>query len=143
MPNPATPSRLVTKKLTAATPAPSVAGGWSLRATPPASLSSSPAPGDAPTAQPQPQLSVKPPSSADALRHPTLVSSTSALSIDSRVSATASRDQSPAKAWGSVPIPTSELGRNLQDFPTAAEAAADVSEGWYIHLTASLMMGSS
>ncbi|KAG8697630.1 hypothetical protein FRC09_007744 [Ceratobasidium sp. 395] len=125
MPNPATPSRLVTKKLTAAAPTSSTSGGW-LRATPPASLSSSPAPGDAPTAQPPP--SVKPLGLADALKRPTLVSSTSALSTDSRPSAVTSRDQSPVKAWASVSVPTGDLGRNLQDFPTAAEAAADHSE---------------
>ncbi|KAG9104944.1 hypothetical protein FRC06_005011 [Ceratobasidium sp. 370] len=127
MPNPATHSRLVTKKLTTATPVPSVSGGWSLRATPPASLSSSPAPGDAPAAQLHP--SAKPLGPADALKRPTLVSSTSALSTDSRPSAVTSRDQSPVKAWASVPVPTGDLGRNLQDFPTAAEAAADHSEG--------------
>ncbi|KAG8747993.1 hypothetical protein FRC10_009745 [Ceratobasidium sp. 414] len=127
MPNPATPSRLVTKKLTTATPAPSVSGGWSLRATPPASLSSSPAPGDPPAAQLHP--SAKPPGPADALKRPALVSSSSALSTDSRPSAVTSRDQSPVKAWASVPVPAGDLGRNLQDFPTAAEAAADHSEG--------------
>ncbi|KAG9126915.1 hypothetical protein FRC07_001421 [Ceratobasidium sp. 392] len=126
MPNPATPSKLVTKKLTVATPTPTASGGWSLRATPPASLSSSPAPGDAPAAQPLP--SVKPPGPADALKRPTLVSSTSALSTDPRPSAVTSRDQSPVKAWALVPAPAGDPGRNLRDFPTAAEAAADHSE---------------
>ncbi|KAG8710858.1 hypothetical protein FRC08_016628 [Ceratobasidium sp. 394] len=126
MPNPAAPSRLVTKKLTTTTPAASVSGGWSLRPTPPASLSSSPAPGDASATQLYP--SAKPPP-ADVLKRPALVSSTSALSTDSRPSAATSRDQSPVKAWASVPVPTGDLGRNLQDFPTAAEAAADHSGG--------------
>ncbi|QRW14758.1 cell surface glycoprotein 1 [Ceratobasidium sp. AG-Ba] len=123
MPNPATPSKLVTKKLTTATPATPASGGWSLRATPPASLSSSPAPADASTAHSQ--ASAKPPGPVDALKRPTLVSSTSGLSTDSRPS----RDQSPVKAWASVAVPSGDLGRNLTDFPTAAEAAADQSEG--------------
>jgi hypothetical protein len=97
------------------------------------SLSSSPAPGDASATQPL--SSAKPQGAADVLKRPTLVSSTSALSTDSRPSAAASRDQSPVKAWAPVPVPTGELGRNLQDFPTAAEAAADVSEGQYISST--------
>lgn len=36
------------------------------------------------------------------------------------------------KAWAAVPAPTGDLGRNLQDFPTAAEAAADGSDGRYL-----------
>lgn len=69
--------------------------------------------------------------SADVLKRPTLVSSTSALSTDSRgASAKDSREHSPVKAWAAVPAPTGDLGRNLQGFPTAAEAAADNSEGW-------------
>lgn len=122
--NPQPSSRLVTKKLTTITPAASASGGWSLRPTPPTSLSSSPAPADASAAGPP--SSVRPSVSTDV--RPGLVSSASALSVDSRSSAKASRDHSPVKAWATVPTSVGDIGRNLHDFPTAAEAAADSAE---------------
>ncbi|KAG8733726.1 hypothetical protein FRC11_003342 [Ceratobasidium sp. 423] len=117
-------SRLITKKLTAAAPIAPASGGWSLRPTPPTSLSSSPAPGDVSAAA----QSGKPPAEANHSNRPALVTTASGLSVDARSSAKASREQSPAKAWATVPSTVGDSKRNLQDFPTAAEAAADSAE---------------
>ncbi|CAE6530232.1 unnamed protein product [Rhizoctonia solani] len=119
-------SRLITKKLTATAPIAPASGGWSLRPTPPTSLSSSPAPGDV-SATTQ---SGKPPATAEAnhSNRPALITTASGLLVDARSSAKASREQSPAKAWATVPTAVGDSKRNLQDFPTAAEAAADSAE---------------
>ncbi|CAE7194099.1 unnamed protein product [Rhizoctonia solani] len=124
--NPHPSSRLITKKLTAAPAIAPPSGGWSLRPTPPTSLSSSPAPGDV-SAATQPG---KPPATAEAnhSNRPALVTSASGLSVDARSSAKASREHSPAKVWATVPTAVGDVKRNLQDFPTAAEAAADSTE---------------
>ncbi|CUA72301.1 Cell surface glycoprotein 1 [Rhizoctonia solani] len=124
--NPQPSSRLITKKLTAAPVIPAASGGWSLRPTPPTSLSSSPAPGDVSA----PSQSAKPPPAVEVnhSNRPALVTSASGLSVDARSSAKASREQSPAKAWATVPTAVGDGKRNLQDFPTAAEAAADSAE---------------
>ncbi|KAJ1310351.1 hypothetical protein OPQ81_007089 [Rhizoctonia solani] len=119
-------SRLITKKLTAAAPVAPASGGWSLRPTPPMSLSSSPVPGEV-SAATQPGKS---PATAEANHpnRPALLTSASGLSADARSSARASREQSPVKAWATVPTTVEDNKRNLQDFPTAAEAAADSTE---------------
>ncbi|CAE6525962.1 unnamed protein product [Rhizoctonia solani] len=123
--NPQPSSRLITKKLTAVPAIAPASGGWSLRPTPPTSLSSSPAPGDVPATT----QSGKPLATAEAnhSNRPALVTSASGLSVDARSSARASREQSPAKAWATVPTAIGEGKRNLHDFPTAAEAAAEAA----------------
>ncbi|CAE6418255.1 unnamed protein product [Rhizoctonia solani] len=119
-------SRLITKKLTTTAPTAPASGGWSLRPTPPTSLSSSPVPGDV-SAATQPG---KPPAAAEhnhSIR-PTLATTASGLSVDARSSAKPSREQSPAKAWATVPSAVGDIKRKLQEFPTAAEAAADSAD---------------
>ncbi|CAE6433409.1 unnamed protein product [Rhizoctonia solani] len=124
--NPQSSSRLITKKLTTTAPIAPASGGWSLRPTPPTSLSSSPAPADVSAAT---QLG-KPPAATEPNHsiRPALVTTASGLSIDARSSAKPSREQSPAKVWATVPTAVGDTKRNLQEFPTAAEAAADGAE---------------
>lgn len=73
----------------------------------------------------------KPSLSTDVSNRPILAPSASVLSVDSRSSAKTSRDHSPVKAWATVPVSVGDIRRNLQDFPTAAEAAADSAESGY------------
>ncbi|ELU44642.1 hypothetical protein AG1IA_01329 [Rhizoctonia solani AG-1 IA] len=119
-------SRLVTKKLTSTAPIAPASGGWSLRPTPPTSSSSSPAPADVSAAA---QLAKPlPAAEPNHSNRPALVTAASVLSVDARSSAKPSREQSPAKAWATVPTTVGDAKRNLQEFPTAAEAAADSAE---------------